>query len=243
MDRLFMHADVVSGFSASIRKKLGPMPAERERAHVAHYAQLTALHEACHAVAYVLTGAELISVDILPGEKGLGYTLPNLKTATHEQIARGCFAGCIGELLSDDASTFVQATDHDVGQAVLTCMMICSGGDPAATVNAVALQRVIRKQWDAISKLLLRPSSFAALHAVAASLLEHAKLTGAQVEAIVERTRLRARKVTPRLAEAKETVAEITPLIGDLSRRWLTPCGTRLREGTYAIVKNTASTA
>ena len=66
MGHLFMHADVVSGFSASIRKKLGPMPAERERAHVAHYAQLTALHEACHAVAYVLTGAELISVDI-PG--------------------------------------------------------------------------------------------------------------------------------------------------------------------------------
>lgn len=242
MEGLVIHTDVISGFAASIRKKLGPMPADRERAHIAHYAQLTALHEACHAVAYVLTGAELISVDILPGEKGQGYTLPNMKTATHEQIARGCFAGCIGELLSDDASTFVQATDHDVGQAVLTCMMICSGGDPAAQVDAVELQRVIRKQWDGIVKLLLRPASFAAVHAVAAGLLEHGKLSGAQVQAIVERTRLRARKMTPRLAEARETVAEITPLIGDLSRRWLSPCGTKLREGAYAIVDGTAGT-
>ena len=51
-----IHPEVYAGFATSIRKKLGVMPPDRERQHVLHYAQLTALHESCHAVAYALNG-------------------------------------------------------------------------------------------------------------------------------------------------------------------------------------------
>lgn len=138
-----IHPDVYAGFAASIAKKLGTMPPDRERQHILHYAQLTALHEACHAVAHALSGAELLSVDILPSARGIGYTLPNITSCTDSQMAIGCFAGCIGELLSGDGATFVEATDHDVGQAVFSCVKLCGGGHPTASVDALELQRVI----------------------------------------------------------------------------------------------------
>jgi hypothetical protein len=35
-----------------------------------------------HAVTHALNGAELLSGYVLPGERGLGYTLPTLKSCT-----------------------------------------------------------------------------------------------------------------------------------------------------------------
>lgn len=235
MPELTLHPDVANGIAAALRKTLGEMTPERERQHIAHYAHIAAIHEACHAVAYVLLGAELISVDIVPNERGFGYTLPNLEAARPDQIAQACFAGCIGELIAGPAETFVAATDHDVGQAVVSCVMLCNNGDPTAQADAAVLQRVLRQQWNATVTLLLRPAPFAAVHKVAAALLEHGRLTGPQVETIVERTRKASPAVKQRLSEAKQDAANLSALLGDLSRRWLTPCGTRLREGAVAI--------
>jgi hypothetical protein len=232
-----IHPEVYAGFAASIRRKLGPMPPDRERQHILHYAQLTALHEACHAVAYALNGAQLVSVDLLPSDRGLGYTLPNLKACTDQQIAVGCFAGCIGELLSSDAATFVDATDHDVGQAVFSCMKICSGSNPMAAVDAAELQRVIAQQWQDTVALLMRPRIFTAIHQVAATLLARGRLDGHEVHAILDQTKRSIPALTRRYREAKQDVADVTELIPDLTRRWLSPCGTKLREGAFTVVE------
>jgi hypothetical protein len=233
-----IHPDVYAGFAASIRKKLGTMPPDREHQHVLHYAQLTALHEACHAVAYALNGAELQSVDLLPSARGIGYTLPNLKACTDSQLAIGCFAGCIGELLSGDAATFVEATDHDVGQAMFSCMKLCSGGDPTTSVDAVELQRIVTDQWNATVALLMRPTTFSAIHSVAAALLARGRLDGSEVHAIIDQTKRPAAQLAKPFRQAKEDVADVTSLIPDLARRWLSPCGTKLREGAFSVVED-----
>ncbi|MBX9862324.1 MAG: hypothetical protein K2Y42_06180 [Hyphomicrobium sp.] len=228
-----MHPDVRNGFAVALERKLGAMSAADLERHVEHYATITALHEAAHAVVHVKSGVRLVSVDILPNEHGVGYTLPE-EGMTDAQAAVGSFAGCIGEVLTGDIATFVEATDHDVGQGVFSCFNLC-GGTLGSEVDAEELMACVMREWDRTVVLIMEPVTFGGLYKVAGALLANGKLDHEQVEAVMALVDRPDSNLAKIFRVTKENLASVRRMVPLVAGRWLSEDKRRLRDGAFQV--------
>ena len=159
--------------------------------------ELTAYHEAGHAVAYVLTGREVsqVSLGVNPGDGQCdsvphAHTLPDPVPPDHkrrvwENAITVCLAGPVAEMMFlgvEDDLEGVALSDWDFQEVQYALGQL--GNDPLEGKGS-GLELALWFRWAETVDLLGEPPHWHAVTALARALRKRRSLTGQEVHAII----------------------------------------------------------
>lgn len=154
--------------------------------NAAHWAQVTAFHEACHVVANVMFGVEITSVSIVPTGSAAGGVMREGDVADAETDAVTTLAGVIGAFLAEGSETVQTTIANDIGQVMALVVRIAGKvQDPLkGSANPDEIQRVLEELWQKTCALMIKPNALVAVRRVAEALLAAGELQGDEVAVV-----------------------------------------------------------